>query len=290
MRILVTGANGQIAQELKYFLLQYPIESLQFLFFNKEEWDISDFKQSNEILQKFKADVLINTAAYTKVDLAEEHEEICTLINAYAPENLARNCKIHNTKFIHFSSDYVFCGTNTSSPINESHPKSPKGVYSISKSLGEDLVLNQNKDSLIIRSSWIYSVFGSNFVKTMLKISKDNSILKIVNDQTGSPTYARDIARVIIKFINSPSLVNHSGIFHYANNGSVSWFDFAKEIFFQKNIQASCIPISTEEFNAKAPRPPYSVLDCEKIKKTLNITIPDWKISLNHCLNNMTNK
>ncbi|MEO6189430.1 MAG: dTDP-4-dehydrorhamnose reductase [Saprospiraceae bacterium] len=286
IRILVNGSEGQIAQELLELSKTIYNPHLDFIFLNKINWDITDMAVSEKIVQAHKPQYIINTAAYTKVDLAESNVEFCYKINATAPSNLAQLCKENDIKLIHFSSDYIFDDNILQIPIVENHPKSPRGVYAKSKSLAEDSILKINSNSLIIRSSWIYSSYGHNFVKTMLRLGLEKKDLNIVNDQIGSPTYAANIAELVLDILLNAVIRNEnlSGIFHYANSGSCTWYEFALKIFEFKGINVNVHPITTKEFNAAAPRPIYSVLNCNKIKETLNLTIPHWADSLKLCL------
>lgn len=285
--ILVSGANGQIGLELISVISSKPIPNYEFIFLDKSNWDISNPQQTKEIIHHYKPSIIINTAAYTNVDKAESEVEECIRINATAVKNLAQECTLNNIKLIHFSSDYVFNDPNASLPLKENHPKNPQGIYALSKSKAEDYILEFNPTAIIIRSSWIYSTWGHNFVKTMLRLSTQHNELKVVNDQLGSPTYAFTIAELCHHIISNDKVMKMQGIFHYANEGSVSWNDFAKEIFLQSKIKISVLPISTKEYNAKAPRPLYSVLDCSKIKNELGILIPTWQESLSLCLQKM---
>ncbi len=284
MKVLVTGANGQLGQEIIHCKNQYP--TCDFHFYTKNDWDITDLDFSEEIIFNSKADYLINTSAYTKVDLAEDEKELCNLINAKAPAHLASLCRDAGMRFIHYSTDYVF-NSDECIPIRENTKKRPKGVYAESKSLGEDLIMSEYPDSMIIRTSWLYSSFGNNFVKTMIKLAKSKDSLNIVSDQTGNPTYARDLAMATLTIISSDSkrsAKNLGGFYHYCNTGSCTWFEFAQEIFHYLHISIQLNKLSTEAYGAKAWRPIYSSLDCRKIQQEFNLKIPDWKTSLHKCL------
>lgn len=285
MKVLVTGAQGQLGQELKHLASSFP--DITFEFFNKLEWDILDEGLTHKILTNARADYIINTAAYTKVDLAETNSEICNRINFEAPKTIAAYCNGLKTKVIQISSDYVF-STNNHKAIVETFPKNPIGVYAVSKSMAEDVIMKYNPQNIIIRTSWLYSSFGHNFVKTMIRLANLGKPIHVVNDQIGSPTYAADLAHVILKLIQSP--VNKiEGIYHYCNEGSCSWHEFALEIFSYLNLNVSLKAISTREFGAVAPRPAFSQLDCSKIMNQLQIEIPNWKTSLHKCLDKITN-
>lgn len=280
--ILVTGSGGQLGMEVWKLSDEYPI--YKFLFTTREDLAIDKFDLVKKYFEQQQIDVCINCAAYTAVDKAESDKEKAFLINADAAGNLAAVCKAHQTKFIHISTDYVFDGT-ASVPYKEEDKISPVNVYGASKLRGEELVLNNNPSSIIIRTSWVYSFFGNNFVKTMLRLLKEKESINVVGDQYGSPTYAADLADAIFKIINNENNADSSaGIFNYCNEGVITWFEFAAEI--KKNIKSKCgiNPIPTSAFPTPAKRPQYSVLDTSKIKKTFGITIPKWKDSLHKCL------
>ncbi|MEP7195468.1 MAG: dTDP-4-dehydrorhamnose reductase [Saprospiraceae bacterium] len=286
MKVLVTGSEGQLAREINQLKIEGLNNEYEFFFFNKQEWDITNEALSNQLINHIQPNILINTAAYTKVDQAEIDKDLCFNINSKAPALLARICKPRDIKFFHFSSDYVFNGQNQNEILFEDSPKNPKGIYAESKSLAENLIIDANPEAIIIRSSWIYSSFGNNFVKTMLRLAKEKTEIRVVNDQIGSPTYAFDLAKLVFNMISSIAKNKKDivGLYHYSNEGSTSWFDFASEIFLQRGVRTTLIPISTLEFNSPAPRPAYSVLNCNKIKLALKIEIPFWKDSLKKCL------
>ncbi len=286
IKVLVTGANGQIAQELIEIIQNAKISHINFLFYTKEQWDISNSSASLSILQNEKPQYLINTAAYTKVDLAEQQVNQCLYTNTFAPTQLAFLCKQLNVKFIHFSSDYVFQRSNSKLPFLENSIKNPSGIYSISKALSEDQILLCNSAALIIRTSWIYSAYGHNFVKTMINLAKNNDELKVVCDQIGCPTYAANIAKLLIDIIQHETRHNDflNGLYNFTDFGSTTWFEFSLKIFEFTNQKIKVIPISTQEFGAAAPRPSFSVLNCTKIVDKLGIQIPSWTSSLNTCI------
>ncbi len=289
MRILVSGSNGQLGMELTQIAQYYPDWS--FTFFNHADWDITDERLSNSIIKDSGAHVLINTAAYTKVDLAESESDLCFRVNALGPKILASACKQTETLLIHLSTDYVF-HQNEAVLLKEGDKKNPMGVYAQSKSDGEDAVLFENPESLIIRCSWLYSSYGHNFVKTMLRLGQSQPLLRVVKDQRGSPTYAEDLAKTILEIIRLKSMspeVFQPGVFHYCNEGLCSWLEFAAEIFAYCGIEVELRGITTLEYAAAAPRPYFSGLDCTKIKNTFHIEIPEWKESLHHCLDKIRN-
>lgn len=281
-QILVTGGNGQVALEIKD--IAKSNQQFNFIFLSKEELAIDDKEALMLFFEKNHIQYVINCAAYTAVDKAEQERKKAFLINGDAVGNLAAICKMHGTTFIHLSTDYVYDGKNQK-PLKESNAVSPLNVYGWSKLKGEELALNQNANSLIIRTSWVYSPYGNNFVKTMLRLFKEKSAINVINDQYGCPTYAADLASVIIFFIQQIEAgFSFSGIYNYCNEGIISWFDFANEI---KNIKHSdCIinAIPATSYITPAIRPAYSVLDTSKIKNDLGITIPNWKDSLEKCI------
>ncbi|NOT36159.1 MAG: dTDP-4-dehydrorhamnose reductase [Saprospiraceae bacterium] len=288
--VLINGSKGQIAQELHYLVGLNQYSGFNFIFLTKKEWNIADEKMTESIFLKYHPDIIINTAAYTKVDQAEIDFEECYAINSYAVRILAQICERENVKLIHYSSDYVFHDLLEHIPLTENQVKSPKGVYANSKSKAEDYIASINPSAIIIRSSWIYSSFGHNFVKTIIKLASERKELKIVNDQIGSPTYAYNIAELTLLIITKGYYKNMSGIFHFADKGNISWYDFATEIVNQVGSATHLIPISTSEYNAKAPRPQYSVLNCGKIEDQLHIKMKPWKESLMHCINRLKNE
>lgn len=282
MNILVTGANGQVGRELQ--TLQKAYSQLQFHFFSKEELNITDLASVEAVFKQVEPDYCINCAAYTAVDKAETEKEAAFLINEIGTKNLALVSKHLGAKFIHISTDYVFDG-NGSEPYREDHPVNPQNIYGESKLKGEEEALSVNPASMIIRTAWVYSEFGNNFVKTMLRLMQSKEEIGVVADQQGSPTYAADLAKAILSIVISGKWV--PGIYHYSNEGVITWFDFAKAI--QGYIQSACRvnAIPTSAYPTPAKRPAYSVLNKEKIKTTFDITIPDWEESLHHCLNRL---
>ena len=277
--ILITGANGQLGKELQ--ALSTSIPGFNFIFLSKEELSIHDTASVNAVFEKNKPGYLINCAAYTAVDKAETDKEAAYDVNAVATGLLATTCKEHNTRFIHISTDYVFNGKATA-PYREDAMTDPQGIYGASKLEGEKLAMKLNPSSIIIRTSWVYSEFGKNFVKTMLRLMSEKPSINVVNDQVGSPTYAADLADAIMQIIISGKW--QAGIYHYSNSGIISWFDFATAI--GEMIGSTCIvnPIPSSQYPTPAIRPGYSVLDTSKISKTFSIQIKDWRTSLKVCL------
>jgi dTDP-4-dehydrorhamnose reductase len=280
--ILVTGANGQLGSDIKQLSLQYP--TYNYLFTTKDDLAIENEDAVEAFFEKQQINYCINCAAYTAVDKAEAEKEKAFLINADAAGILASICNVHQTKLIHISTDYVYDG-NALHPLKEEDTVAPLNVYGWSKLKGEELVLSKYPSALIIRTSWVYSVYGNNFVKTMLRLFKEKESLTVVNDQQGSPTYAADIAATIMKFIEGMENKNeYSGIVNYSNSGVTTWFDFALAIkeFINSTCKISAVP--TTQYPTPAKRPPYSVLDTSKIRSMLDTEIPFWKDSLHKCL------
>ena len=284
--ILVTGSGGQLGMEIWKLSERYP--SYKFLFTTREDLPIDNFELVKNFFEQRQIDHCINCAAYTAVDKAESEKEKAFLINADAAGNLATVCKAHHTQLIHISSDYVFDGSS-STPYKEEDRISPINMYGASKLKGEELVLNNNAAAVIIRTSWVYSSFGTNFVKTMLRLLKEKESINVVSDQQGCPTYAADLAEVIMTIVEKDNNeYSPSGIFNYCNTGVITWYEFAKAI--KKFSKSKCLinPIPSSAYPVPAKRPQYSVLDTTKIKSTFNIAIPNWKDSLYTCLSFLT--
>ena len=278
--ILVTGAEGQLGKELQQLSNHY---SYNFLFTSKKDLSIDNFKTTKNFFEKHQIDFCINCAAYTAVDKAESEKERAFAINAEAVGNFATICNEHQTRLIHISTDYVFNGASTV-PYKEDDAVDPIGIYGASKLKGEELAFNNNPSTLIIRTSWVYSSFGNNFVKTMIRLMNEKESVNVIDDQYGCPTYATDLAAVIMKIIDESSANNLSGRFNYCNEGITTWYKFALAI--KELTKSNCIvnPISASQYTTAAKRPMYSVLDTNKIKKSLGITIPYWMHSLQKCL------
>jgi dTDP-4-dehydrorhamnose reductase len=275
-RILITGANGQLGKSFKEIA---KTSNHFFLFTDIDELDITDFNQVDIFFRGNKPDFLINCAAYTAVDRAETDEKMAFLLNRDAVKNLAEACKIHNCVFIHISTDYVFDGEKTS-PYNESDKVNPQSVYGKSKLAGEEILQNYD-NAIIIRTSWLYSDFGNNFLATMQRLGREKDEIRVVNDQFGCPTYATDLAKTIIIILEkTTNLDKKTQIFHFSNEGRCSWFDFASEIMKLSQIDCLVSPISTSEYPTVATRPLFSVLDKTKIKETFNIHIRTWQEAL----------
>ena len=273
--ILVTGANGQLGSEINFISKNYP--QYNFIFADRNVLSIVDENAIELFFDNNIIDFCINCAAYTAVDKAENEKENAILVNATAVGFLAKVCKKHKAKFIHISTDYVFDG-NATEPYKTDDATNPVNFYGNTKLQGEQIALQENDESIIIRTSWVYSSIGNNFVKTMMRLMNERESIGVVNDQYGSPTYAADLAAAIMQIIASNK--NYKGIYHYSNTGSISWYDFATEIASQ--IKTNCVvnPITTAQFPTPAKRPSYSVFDKEKITKDFAVEILDWKVSL----------
>lgn len=282
-KIVVVGSTGQLGNELKQLAIEYP--DYEFFFFDRKELDIVQKEKVLKKIQEIKPQFLVNCAAYTAVDKAETDFETAFEVNSKAVRNLALACAAHDVRFVHISTDYVFDGT-AKQPYKEDNPTSPANIYGQSKLKGEEEAFHNNKDSIIIRTAWVYSTFGNNFVKTMLRLMKTRPEIKVVNDQLGTPTYAADIAEAIMKIITSAKWV--PGIYHFTNEGIISWYDFALKIKQLTNASSEVYPIPTEEYPTPAKRPQYSVLDKTSIQKTFGITIKNWEESLKVCIAKMS--
>jgi dTDP-4-dehydrorhamnose reductase len=279
IKIIVTGSNGQLGSELKALSTLYP--EFDFIFFNRNTLPITDKAALQKSFRLHQPQYFINCAAYTAVDKAEEEKEIAFEINGTAVGTIAALCKQNNCRLIHISTDYVFNGRGKE-PLKENDEVDPVNAYGESKLLGEQLALKTNPDSVIIRTSWVYSSYGKNFVKTMMRLMNDRESIGVVNDQVGSPTYAADLAGAILQIIRSGKWA--PGIYHYSNEGLISWFDFAREI--KVLINSTCIvnPITTVQFPTPARRPAYSGLDKTKIQNSFGLPLKDWKESLEICI------
>jgi dTDP-4-dehydrorhamnose reductase len=283
MKILITGAYGQLGNEINCLTAKYP--EWQFLFTDVDTLDIANENELEIWFQKNKPGFVINCAAYTAVDKAETDTENAKKINSLAPKLLGKYSQKAEAKFIHISTDYVFDG-ETFIPYSENDKVNPKSVYGETKLHGEQKCFEGNPDSIVIRTSWLYSTFGNNFVKTMLRLGNERGHLNVVYDQIGTPTYAADLANAILSIIaitekNPEKFV--PGIYHYSNEGVASWYDFAKAIFEISGLNCKVDPVLSDQFPTTAKRPHYSVLNKTKIKNTFGITIPYWRDSLKIC-------
>ena len=282
MKICIVGSNGQLGSE--FFFLKNMDNRWTFLPFDK--LNIINRKKLLIFFRQNKFNFLINCSAYTAVDKAEDDKEGAFAVNEFGVKNLVDGCKIHDTKLIHISTDYVFDGVNPNG-YDENSITNPLSIYGKSKRSGEIVIENSKIKSIIIRTSWLYSTFGNNFVKTMLRLSKNNKSVGVVADQFGSPTYARDLANGIIKILEDKDYKWKTGgeIFHYSNSGYCSWYEFAKKIFELKNIKIKVNKLVSEEFKTKAKRPKFSILINNKFKSTFNTQINSWEEALKSMLN-----
>jgi dTDP-4-dehydrorhamnose reductase len=282
-KVLVTGAHGQLGTELNF--LSSLLETHAFTFLSHQDLDITDEKAVGAVLAENEYKILINAAAYTAVDKAESDRDAAYQVNATAAGILAMACAEHNCKFIHISTDFVFDGT-IARPLLETDPVNPLGVYGATKLEGEKLIAQNNPDALVIRTSWVYSSFGNNFVKTILRLCKERESLNIISDQIGTPTYARDLANAILKILQLREW--HSGIYHYSNEGVASWYDFAIAVRDLAGLHITVNPIESIQYPTPAVRPKYSVLSKKKFKETFGIEIPYWRDSLTSCVDLLT--
>ena len=283
-KILVTGANGQLGQCLQKISSQF--EEFEFIFTDSETLDITIKEEVNDFFWQNAPDFCINAAAYTAVDLAETDIEKAFLVNADGTENLAEACAENNAQFIHVSTDYVFDGENNLAYTEEDFTN-PLGVYGASKLAGDELALEVNPCSVILRTSWVYSEFGKNFVKTMLSLFATKEELNIVADQFGQPTNANDLAEAIMKIIKSEKIT--PGIFNFSNLGRISWFDFAEKIAELSDAKIKLNAIETSQYPTPAKRPKNSVLDLDKISKTYAVPLKPWEESLEDCVQILQN-
>lgn len=282
MNILVTGANGQLGNEMR---IVSRGSKDQYIFTDVAELDITDAAAVEKMVTDNKVEVIINCAAYTNVDKAEDDYDLAELLNATAVKNLATAINQNGGTLIHISTDYVFGGTKNNTPCGEDEPANPTGVYGVTKLHGEQAIEDVGCKHLIIRTAWLYSEFGKNFVKTMLNLTATKPSLNVVFDQVGSPTYAYDLAQAIFTIVENRKYEGKDGIYHYSNEGICSWYDFTKMIAeYAGHPVCDIQPCHSNEFPSKVVRPSYSVLDKTKIKNTFGIRIPYWTDSLKQCL------
>lgn len=285
--ILITGANGQLGNELK--TVSKNFYGYDFLFTDVDTLDISISENVSAFIQENRPDWIINCAAYNLVDKAESDQENAMLINSIAVQNISMAIQGSECKFLHISSDYVFDG-NANVPYNENTAPNPLSVYGRSKLAGEKAALN-HYGTMLIRTSWLYSSFGANFVKTILKLAKERNSLNIVFDQTGTPTYAADLAESIMQIVSGVirnQLAFNTGIFHYSNEGVCTWYDFATAIVREAGLDCKILPILSEDYPTAARRPSYSVLNKSKIRENYGLEIPHWQTSLKKCIKLLT--
>lgn len=285
MNILVTGANGQLGNEMRIVSRE---SADNYIFTDVAELDITNLEAVRSMVAEKNVKVIVNCAAYTNVDKAEEDVEFCELLNAKAVENLAVAMKEVDGLLVHVSTDYVFGGDPYNTPCTEDKKGTPTGVYGLSKLHGEQNIQRVGCHHLIIRTAWLYSEFGKNFVKTMLALTASKPQLKVVFDQVGTPTYAYDLAAAIYNIVENRKYEGNDGIYHYSNEGVCSWYDFTKMIAeYAGNSACDIQPCHSNEFPSKVVRPAYSVLDKTKIKTTFGLSVPYWTDSLKRCLATM---
>lgn len=279
LTVAVTGSQGQLGKSLQDLAKEYP--QLRFVFLSRSDMPIHHFELVRQFLEGIKPDVVINAAAYTAVDRAEQEKELAHQVNAEAVGVLAAWCKAHGTKFLHVSTDYVFDG-NATMPYKETDPVNPQSVYGVTKLDGERQAFAFDPDSIVIRTAWVYSPYGKNFFRTMVQLLREKPSIRVVNDQIGTPTYALDLARAMLDVIACDKWV--SGVYHYSNDGQISWYDFAIEIQRQIGTKCQIESIPTTEYPTPARRPAYSVLSKDKIRRVYGVIVPDWKESLAQCV------
>ena len=280
-RILVTGANGQLGSEMRKLGSVSPNE---YIFTDVQELDITNKEAVMSFVEQNGVNIIVNCAAYTNVDKAEDDEATAELINATAVGNLAEAAKAVDGTLFHVSTDYVF-GADGNTPRSEDMSTNPLGVYGRTKLSGEQAIAEVGAKAIIIRTAWLYSEFGNNFLKTMLRLTAEKESLNVVFDQVGTPTYAGDLALVIFSIIEGNLYAGNEGVYHFSNEGVCSWYDFANEIAIAAgNINCNIQPCHSSEFPSKVTRPPYSVLDKTKIKQTFGVDIPHWRDSMLYCL------
>ncbi|MCF8232949.1 MAG: dTDP-4-dehydrorhamnose reductase [Bacteroidales bacterium] len=282
MKILITGANGQLGSEIKRIASAYPRH--QFFFTDVDELDITQYSQVADYLEKNQIETLINCAAYTAVDKAEEEEKKAEVINGKAPGVLAQALKERGGKLIHVSTDYVFNG-KTYHPYKEGDTPNPETAYGRTKLAGEKNIREQNPDAFIVRTAWLYSEYGKNFVKTMIRLGNEKNEIGVIYDQVGSPTYALNLAEAVLTLADIKT--RGTSIYHYADEGVCSWYDMAVEIMRYKQFDCKVNALETHQYPTPARRPPYSVLNKSKIKNILANDIPHWRTSLLKCLENL---
>lgn len=275
MKILVTGAYGQLGSEIKDLSKQYIDDS--FVFVDREQMPLDDLKKVLDVVETINPDLIVSGGAYTAVDKAESEAELVDIINHQAVATMVKWAKHNNRKLIHISTDYVFQG-DSSTPLKEDEPTNPINVYGLSKQRGEEAIINSGGDAIIIRTAWVYSSYGANFVKTMIRLMTERDEISVIADQVGSPTYALDLAQAILAIAHSDQWTK--GIYHFSNEGETSWYDFAVAIRELEDLDCKINPIATEQYPTPARRPKYSLLDKTKIKETFGVQVPEWKQSL----------
>jgi len=282
--ILITGSNGQLGNEMQQAAVRFP--DFNYIYTDVAELDICDKGALDAFVKANNVNVIVNCAAYTAVDKAEDDVELCYKINRDAVRNIAEVATENKVKVVHVSTDYVFDGTNYL-PYTEDMPVCPATVYGKSKLEGEQALLENSKESVILRTAWLYSSFGNNFVKTMIKLGTERDSLGVIFDQVGTPTYAADLADAILQLLSNETFV--PGIYHFSDEGVCSWYDFTKTIHRMASITCDVKPIETKDYPARTPRPHFSVLNKGKIKSTYGISIPHWEVSLEKCIQLLQN-
>lgn len=282
-KILITGGDGQLGLCIHAVEKEYGAGN-EFYYLTASQFDVTNKSQMENVIADVQPTHIVNCAAYTAVDKAESESELAYAVNAKGPGVIARLCKTNNITLIHISTDFVFEG-DVPEPIKEDIEAHPIGVYGETKFRGEQLIIQEGEKYFIVRTSWLYSEFQNNFLKTMVRLGNERDELSVVYDQIGTPTYARDLAKVIFTILNSGS--HAYGVYHYSNEGVTSWYDFANEIFKIGKIQVSLRPISSSQYPTPAKRPSYSVMSKDKIKKEFNLNINHWSASLELCMQNL---
>jgi len=284
MKILVTGAGGQLGSELKDLAAQYSTDT--FVFVDRDEMPLDNIEQVRTVLEDVKPDFIVSGGAYTAVDKAESEPDLVDVINHQAVAIMAQWAKSNNRKLIHISTDYVFPG-NSATALKEDEPTDPINIYGLTKQKGEVAITASGADAIIIRTAWVYSTYGANFVKTMIRLMSERQEISVIADQIGSPTYAHDLAKAILDIIYTDKW--QAGTYHFSNEGEISWYDFAMAIRELRSLDCKIIAIPTEQFPTPAKRPKYSLLDKTKIKAQFGVTVPEWKDSLRVMLERLVN-
>lgn len=282
IKILVTGKNGQLGSELQEIQKNYP--KYHMVFVDRDEMDLSNPEQITEVLNTEKPQIIVSAGAYTAVDKAESDQELCDAVNHIAVKTIGQWAAANNAKVIHISTDYVFDGTSET-PLKETDTPDPINVYGLTKLHGEEALQASGAMYVIIRTAWVYSVYGANFVKTMLRLMNEREEIGVVADQIGTPTYARDLAQAIMDIVSAPEFV--MGVYHYSNEGTISWHEFAVAVKEIKDFNTKVNAIGSDAFPTPAKRPNFSLLDKTKIKEVYNVSVPNWRTSLEEMLAKM---
>ena len=280
-KVLVIGGQGQLGQSFKYWAPHFP--DIEFFFKDLPQFDLLNHQQLHQYFTSIPTDIVINCAAYTAVDQAEEEPKMAHQLNAVAIDSFCKLSKTFGFKLIHFSTDYVFDGAKNSSYAEDDRPR-PTGVYGKTKARGESVMLKSGIDGWIIRTSWLFSPYGKNFVKIIFSLLQNKDEINVVADQTGSPTYALDLAAATLKVLDKSPLFVGVKVYHYTNSGHTTWYGLAKAIQSQVDTNCKIHPVNTSEYLSKAPRPKYSVLSCEKTINEFNLNLNSWELALKDCL------